>query len=680
MVFSRTSPAQREPPACIRLLFEAMISGGTVADPDALGAAYEALLAAGERRRSGVHYTPPALADEVVARTLGPLLEGADEDADAARPHDPPSSSRILALRICDPAAGTGALLLAAGRFLASSLAAAWQRERTAESRVADPMGLARDRVVSECLFGVDQDPAAATVARWALTLLGRRSDPDPTFLDRAIVVGDSLELPAADAGAEAFAWERAWPERFAAASPGFDALVVNPPFLGGKRIRTELGVSGREALDRRFPDVPGSVDLCVHFLRLADRLLGDGGFFGFILPRAAVEGVSRLHGLGWLLGQGFRLYDAHSHVAWPSAGAGVVVCTVHGCRLPRRPPASLDGRPVPAISSFLRDEEESAPVGRLKANEGIVFGGCKLDGRGFVLQPEEARALVDADPRNALRIRPFLGGEELNQLPDLGFCRHVIDFGRETFEEAGAWPLLLARLETTVRSQRLGHGEDRARACWWQFQRCRPELERALVGLDRCLACSMVSNSLLFAFQPTDRVFSHKLAIFATNSWAVFALLQSRLHEGWSRRFASSRGAALNYAPTACFLTFPFPWKGGPGAGEALGHDAVLARAGQRFYEERSACMMARGQGMAAIWRRMLDPSEVDADLLRLRSLRDEMDAAVLASYGWGELEPGDATATTRLLALNRERVLAEQPFQCAQAWLDFGASRRSR
>src|SRR5690606_5234590 len=85
-----------------------------------LGTIYEDVLATAEspgleRKRTGTFYTPRDLADHLVAETLGPLVEGRNAD-------------EILALRILDPAAGSGAILASAARFLHAALEGAWVR------------------------------------------------------------------------------------------------------------------------------------------------------------------------------------------------------------------------------------------------------------------------------------------------------------------------------------------------------------------------------------------------------------------------------------------------------------------------------------------------------------------------------------------------------------------------
>ncbi len=157
---------------------------------DQLGTLYERLLspasgAAGPellRKRTGAFYTPPEMADTIVERTLDPLVRSA-------------SAEQILALRVLDPAMGSGALLASAHRHLVSAVEAAWVREGR-----GGPLDVPRDereslprRVAEQCLYGVDINARAVQVARLSLWLQSLARDRPLTWLDAHLCVGNSL-------------------------------------------------------------------------------------------------------------------------------------------------------------------------------------------------------------------------------------------------------------------------------------------------------------------------------------------------------------------------------------------------------------------------------------------------------------------------------------------------------
>lgn len=140
-----------------------------------------------ERRRTGTHYTPASLTEKVVKRTLEPLLACLGE----AR-----TASQILELKICDPAMGSGAFLVAACRELAHEMVAAWTRAGEL-GRVLEEHGdahlHARRLVAQTCLYGVDRNAAAVELAKLSLWLVTMSRRLPFTFVDHALRHGDSL-------------------------------------------------------------------------------------------------------------------------------------------------------------------------------------------------------------------------------------------------------------------------------------------------------------------------------------------------------------------------------------------------------------------------------------------------------------------------------------------------------
>ena len=134
------------------------------------------------RKSTGTFYTPEPLARYLVRRTLGPLVQGR-------------TAEQILELRVLDPAAGSGAFLVAACRFLAHAYADALVAH--GECRAGD-LGRSdeitfRRTIAERCLYGVDLNPMAVQLARLSLWLTTLAADRPLTFLDHHLQVGDSL-------------------------------------------------------------------------------------------------------------------------------------------------------------------------------------------------------------------------------------------------------------------------------------------------------------------------------------------------------------------------------------------------------------------------------------------------------------------------------------------------------
>jgi Eco57I restriction-modification methylase len=136
----------------------------------------------GRRKATGSFYTPRPLTEFLVRRVLGPIVE-------RSRPEE------ILALRVLDPAMGSGAFLVAACRYLASGYEAALVREGSlgpSDISEADRADFRR-AVAQRCLYGVDMNPMAVQLARLSLWLATLAADKPLTFLDHRLRVGNSL-------------------------------------------------------------------------------------------------------------------------------------------------------------------------------------------------------------------------------------------------------------------------------------------------------------------------------------------------------------------------------------------------------------------------------------------------------------------------------------------------------
>jgi hypothetical protein len=139
-----------------------------------------------ERRRSGSHYTPRALTEPIVAEAFRPWLE---------RCNHQPTAEQILALKVCDPAMGSGAFLVAVCRFLAGWLVQAWERDKYPPDfrQEWDKDTVARRLVAQRCLYGVDKNPFAVNLAKLSLWLVTLSENQPFTFVDHALKCGDSL-------------------------------------------------------------------------------------------------------------------------------------------------------------------------------------------------------------------------------------------------------------------------------------------------------------------------------------------------------------------------------------------------------------------------------------------------------------------------------------------------------
>jgi hypothetical protein len=170
-----------------------------------------------DRRSTGTHYTPRTLTERVVATTLAPLVYTGVDQGEEVAVERLRSPEKLLDLKVCDPACGSGAFLVQACRFLADG----WSKPGPSPTSAALPaaaaddprrhpcrghpaeqvmpvgteerLALARRLVAERCLYGVDVNPMAVEMAKLSLWLITLHKDRPFTFLDHAIKCGDSL-------------------------------------------------------------------------------------------------------------------------------------------------------------------------------------------------------------------------------------------------------------------------------------------------------------------------------------------------------------------------------------------------------------------------------------------------------------------------------------------------------
>jgi hypothetical protein len=428
------------------------------------------------------------------------------------------------------------------------------------------------------------------------------------------------------------FHWEIEFPEVFARGNPGFDAIIGNPPFLGGKRISTENGDAYASWLASAHFGANKNTDLVAHFFRRAFGLLGERGCFGLIATNTIGQGDTRAGGLQIIAENGGKICRAVKRLQWPGEAA-VVVFVVHVTRGLAYAPV-LDGRRVTRISPYLVEGDFLGSPNALAENECGSYIGSFVRGMGFTFDDsasergaaetlERMKELIASNAENADRIKPYIGGEEINGSPTHSYHRYVIDF--DTFPQrkdngltswfrlseqeknsclargivpfdypdpvAEDWPSLLSIVKRRVKPERQRSKDALGREIWWRFFRPREELYSRVSQQKHVLALSRVSPQFAVARLPTGMVYADSMVIFTFATFAPFGCLQSRIHEIWARFFSSSMKDDLRYAPSDCFETFPFP--------HSFDTDSSLESAGQAYHDHRAALMVARNEGM---------------------------------------------------------------------------------
>ena len=236
----------------------------------------------------------------------------------------------------------------------------------------------------------------------------------------------------------------------------GFNAIVTNPPFLGGIPMVAVLGESYKAYLMRYVSGgASGKVDLVAHFARRAVSLVPDG-LIGFLATDSISQGDTRDAGLRPLLESGTRIIRAVESLPWPG-DATVDIAEVWLCTCGWNGQVILNGASVKGINSFLRPQgRATGEAFQLIETRQKAFQGVIPLGEGFFVEPEEADRMLKEDPSLGSVLAPYLSGADINSRPDHSPSRWVIDFVDLSAEEAQGYGLCWDKVERDVRPDRL--------------------------------------------------------------------------------------------------------------------------------------------------------------------------------------------------------------------------------
>ncbi|MDX2611049.1 Eco57I restriction-modification methylase domain-containing protein [Streptomyces stelliscabiei] len=420
----------------------------------------------------------------------------------------------------------------------------------------------------------------------------------------------------------------------------GFDAVIGNPPFLGGQKLTGSMGTNVRDwFVSTLAGGRKGSADLVAYFFLRAHGLLTKHGGLGLIATNTVAQGDTRQVGLDQLVSAGFTITRAIQSRSWPAASANLEYAAVWGSRadvnseVPRIV-ADIEGDiEVKRVSTLLEPggRVDGDPK-RLAENTGLAFQGCNVLGMGFVLEPDEAATWIATDPRNEEVLFPYPDGKkDINGSPTLEASRWVIDFNNRSEQQAQSYELPYQRVLERVKPERAKNNRKARRERWWQFAEAAPAMREAIHDLDEMLTIVLVSSTVMPMRVSAKQVLSHKMAVFATDSYVDQAVLSSSVHQLWAIKYGATMRSDVNYSPSDVFLTFPRPRVQG-----------ALDEAGRTLNHARREIMLRRALNLTKLYNLVNAPvisDSADPDVARLRQIHAELDEAVMAAYGWDDV-----------------------------------------
>lgn len=418
----------------------------------------------------------------------------------------------------------------------------------------------------------------------------------------------------------------------------GFDAIIGNPPFLGGQKLTGTMGKNVREWYISTLADGNrGSADLCAYFYLRSYSLMRKGATLGLLATNTIAQGTTREVGLDEMTENGFTIFRSVQSKPWPVSSANLEYAAVWGVRgpVPDAVAKDCDGMEVARITTLLEPQGrvDGQPIA-LKENKNIAFQGCIVLGKGFVISKEQAAEWIEADSKNKEVLFPYLNGEDLNSRPDCSASRFTIDFGEMPEKQALSYAAPFKHLKKFVYPERMKQDAGKYPRMvneWWKYWNARPALREAISKLKEILVLTRVSRTLVPVRIKTGSVMSDAVVVFATDSYADQAVLSSSMHQYWAITRGSGMRGDPRYTPSDVFETFPRPQ-----------NTDALAAIGKALDEERREIMLRRQLGLTKLYNLVNDPDvsdSSDADVARLREIHRQLDETVMAAYGWSDV-----------------------------------------
>ena len=728
------------------LLIEAADSRWRDVEPAIFGTLLERALDPDERHALGAHYTPRAYVERLVIPTLVEPIRDDWRNAQAVITQQVNAGDQAGAIetaqafhrqlcstRVLDPACGSGNFLYVAlehmkrleGEVL-ETLQSLGEAQQTLEHTgfTVDP----------HQLLGIELNPRAAVIAdlvlwigylQWHFRTRGDAQPPIPVIRNfHNIVEADALltwkrRIPVLDKdGAPVTQWDgmtkkinpttgQEIPDETARRPvyeyvdakrykwPDADFIVGNPPFIGGKDIRAELGDGYVTALRKVYDEVPDSADFVMYWWQRSAELARSGALrrFGLIttnsLPQifnrkvvaqnlnATKDPLSLIFAIPdhpWMksLGQEERAATRYAAVRIAMTVAERGEHQGHLYRVIREGNARAEGTDVELaeqsgkIFADLRVGLDVAGASPLASNEALSCPGVKLHGAGFIVTPEQAVSLgLGRIEGLEKHIRPYLNGRDLT-----GRSRNVMvidlfglteqDIARR-FPEVYQWVYDRLKSERENKVNQTGDSQTYADK-WWLFGKVRSELRLALKGLAQYIATVETAKHRIFVFLDASILPDNMLVNIATADAYALGVLSSTIHVQWALAAGGTLEDRPRYNKTRCFDPFPFP------------DCTETQKSNIREIAERLDAHRKRQQQLHP-WLTLTEMYNVlealrsgetfteedrkiyEAGLVGvLRLLHDELDSAVFAAYGWSPSLTNEQVLEN-LVVLNAQR-----------------------
>lgn len=560
---------------------------------------------------------------------------------------------RLSTVAVLDPACGSGNFLYVALSELKNLEKEVWA--------YTGGVGLQQPElsVTPAQLHGIEKNPFAAELAQvvvWIGHLQWLRNNgflegsPKEPILQALHTIENRDAILTVDLHGQPA--EPEWPEA--------DVIIGNPPFLGAKRMRKELGDTYVPALHSLFNGrLPGFSDLVCYWFEKARRQLeiGKTKRVGLLATNSIRQGTN-LRVLERIKATG-DIFFAWSDRPWILDGAAVRVSLI-GFDRGKEQMRVLDGSPVEKINSDLTSAIDLSSTKRLRENLKLAFIGTQRSGPFDISEELALTMLGDTNNSNGRSnsdvVKPSVNAMDISRGNRKMW---VIDFGVGLpLEVATQYKQPFEYAVQNVKPYRDQSRSSLRGLPWWLHLWPRPEMRLAISGLKRFIATPIHARHRLFVWLLPSALPDHAVAVFARDDDYFFGVLHSKLHEMWALRKSGSIGVGNDprYTTSTCFETFPFPWP--PNTEPSEGADSrvkAIAEAARELVRLRDEWLNPSGLPEAELKKRTLT-NLYNKRPDWLSEAHKKLDEAVFAAYGWGS-DLSDEEILERLLELNLER-----------------------
>jgi SAM-dependent methyltransferase len=510
-------------------------------------------------------------------------------------------------------------------------------------------------------------------------------------------VTGEEVPDPAARV--QVFDYAKPKPTQW----PRAEFIVGNPPFIGLRNIRKAYADGYLEALRAAYPKVPENADYVMYWWEKAalsargfDRTKNKGTRrFGLITTNSIKQSFNRavtsLH-MGDTKTPLSLLFVIPDH-PWIDAsdGAAVRIAMSVGAKGQREGRLAEVVKEVEgssenegAICEFATSTGTIYPDFRLGADllsakplhamDGLACVGYQLTGKGFLVEPADAKAIVSNEPQSEQLLKPWLGGLGIQRRQDAMVAIDVCHLSIVAVRASN--PVIYQHLSDNVLPERKENSRKSVRERWWVYGEARNTFRPALQAIDRMIVTSLTASNRIFVFAPSTTIADSTTVMFALNAGEHLALMSSRLHVVWATNAGARLGVGNDprYNKSRCFDPFPFPDLTDDQRTRlrALGEELDSQRKRQQAAHPKLTLTqmynvlekLRAGETIEGKDREIYDQGLIGI----LKDLHDQIDAAVAEAYGW-PVDLSDEDILFRLVALNRER--AEEEARGHIRWL---------